>query len=423
MLNLKKPVLLLSLSVLATQVAWAENIKTLPPFPNDMTMLLDASDIDANGEVDSSLDDIVNLKGDIETWYNKSKLNGGRALDENNFFSDAIAGDTGKSPKRLDNRLNSKATVSFQVDESKVKGQNIYKGSGFEASSTKQIAADGNYTKFVLFKLNKQHTDNNLISSFSTALWTGQAAAADETGTIKAWHTGVSYLQDKNKTPVNIKDYHIASTRYAKGVAVTPALSNILRLDSKVVAKNNAVTPHESSSTSIASLDKGGFLDGEIAEAIIYNRALTDDEILEVEDYLKTKWGGFKENKITSFVVGSAKKEIGKSIKLTAKASSPLKNIIFSSLTPSICKIDKKTNVKLLAIGKCTVEAEEIGNATYRSSYRITEKEAKGTASVATVKTFDVVAVGTSSGGGGGGSTTPLWLMMLGFIALLRRKV
>ena len=120
MLNLKKPALLFSLSVLATQVAWAENIKTLPPFPNDMTMLLDASDINADGKIDLSQNGIVNLKGDIETWYNKSTLNGGHKVTENNFFSDAIAADTGKFPKRLDSRLNGKATVSYQVDESRL---------------------------------------------------------------------------------------------------------------------------------------------------------------------------------------------------------------------------------------------------------------------------------------------------------------
>ncbi|MEE9326524.1 MAG: hypothetical protein V3U71_04455, partial [Cocleimonas sp.] len=76
MLNFKKSLFAFSLSVLATQVAWAEDA----PFPNDMTMQLDASDIDANGKVDPSQDGIVNLKGDIETWQNKSTLNGGHSV-------------------------------------------------------------------------------------------------------------------------------------------------------------------------------------------------------------------------------------------------------------------------------------------------------------------------------------------------------
>ena len=151
MFNINKTVLAFSLTALASQAAWAEVAK-LPPFPMDMTVLLDASDINANGTVDPSQNGIVNLKGDLEIWQNRSTLNGGKAVADNNFFSDAIGGETGKFPKRLASRLNGKATVSFQVDESTVNGQNIYKGSGFEASSTKQITANGNYTKFVLFK-------------------------------------------------------------------------------------------------------------------------------------------------------------------------------------------------------------------------------------------------------------------------------
>jgi hypothetical protein len=34
-----------------------------------------------------------------------------------------------------------------------------------------------------------------------------------------------------------------------------------------------------------------GAWDSDFAEQVVYNRALTDDEIIALEDYLSSKWG------------------------------------------------------------------------------------------------------------------------------------
>ena len=86
MLNFKKPVFAFSLAVLATQIAWAEPAKK-PPVLAGMTILLDATDINGDGTVDTGPKGIVDEKGGITTWYNKSTLNGGKSTSANNFFS------------------------------------------------------------------------------------------------------------------------------------------------------------------------------------------------------------------------------------------------------------------------------------------------------------------------------------------------
>ena len=402
MINFKKPVFLFSLAVLTAQVVWAAPA-TKPPVTTGMTVLLDASDIDGNGIIDASPKGIADLNGGIETWYNKSALNGGKAVSANNFF----AIDVSKKPKWSGYTLNGKTVISF-------------KSGGFKTSSLTQIPANSNYTKFVVFMVNANHTSNNLISSGSTALWTGQAAGTTEKkGVLKAYHDPENYLSDKSNKLVEAKDFHIATTRYAKGLpATTPALPNVLRMDAEKLASNSLAKPHAASVILIgAGNEQNKFLlEGEIAEAIVYNRALSDGDIIKVEKYLKAKWGGFKPNKITSFTLGTPKKEVGKTINLFAKVSTKLP-IIFSSLSESICKVVDNKSVELLAIGKCILTAGQVGDETYRSAETLVKEfqvEAQTTPTTPTTAT---------ESSGGGGSTSPMWLMLFGFISLLRRKV
>lgn len=408
MLNIKQTLCVLALVAVPMQVVRAEPAK-LPPITNGMTVLLDASDINADGSVDTGPIGLVN-NGGVKGWTNKSTLNGGSAIAENNFFSDG-----GGFPKRLPSQLNGKATIGF-------------KKGGFVASSIKLIPANNNYTKFVVFKIDDIFHGNNLISSDSTALWLGAAVSADKPGVLKSLHTGVNYLTDKNNKVLGTKDYHIASTRYANGLpATTPALLNVLRLDGKEVASNALPQPFANSATyiGIGDVDRTAefLLDGEIAEVIIYNRALTNKEIDDVEKYLEDKWGGFKENKITSFIIAAGKKEKGKSFKLSGASSSKLP-VIFESATPSICKVGGTAfnQLKLLAVGTCIVDAGVDGNKIFRDaeakrkSFVVESVAATSVPTTNSTTTNSTTTNSTTTSKSSGGSVPAILMVLLGLL-------
>ena len=414
MINLKKPIFVFSLAVLSTQVAWAEVAKE-PPVTTGMTILLDASDLNADGIVDPGSHHVDDNNG-VALWQNRSTLNGGRATADNNFFSIAES----KKPKWVRGALNDKAVIRF-------------KDGGFKNSSVTQIPANSNYTKFVIFKINDTAVPNNLISSDSNALWMGEAVDTknEKKGVLKAWHKPSNYLIDKNNKVIDTQDYHTAVTRYAHGVPITPTLSNVLRLDGAELAFNNLSKPFAGSATyiGVGNLENEFPLSGEIAEVIVYNRALSDAEITQVEQYLKDKWGGLKAQEITLTLDDKGKKEVGSQISLKAESTSKLTvelDTVKSKANPesstAICslKLDGKGAIKVVlnAVGKCVIQADQSGDKDYRA------------ADTVFLAPFDVVAVQkptkptTTPKKGGGGSSEPIWLMLFGLVATLsfRRK-
>ncbi|MEE9339867.1 MAG: hypothetical protein V3U87_17485 [Methylococcaceae bacterium] len=422
--NFRKSALALSLSVLATQVVWAE-VAEKPTVTNGMVMHLDASDINADGTVD-----VMGVGEDVTQWKDRSLFN--TATHDNNVYPT----NTAKPPKRLTYGLNGKPTVAF-------------KESGLVTSTYDQITANTAYTKIVLFKINDLDKDNNLISSSTTALWTGRSADSEKYGTLKSWHDPDAKSFLSGVTPVNSvemvnneltqksfpKDFHIAVTRYV-APRIPTSLPNVLRLDGTEIATNNLLKNHAQSGIQIGSLDNGHFLDGEIAEALVYDRDLSDAEVLNIEAYLKAKWGGFKEQKIT-LTLGKEKKQIGSKISLTAKSSSALavdvdtvKSIAVPASSKAICSLEKGTSegnykIVLKAVGTCVVQADQDGNKAFRSAdtvfstFKVTAVPATTTTTTPTPTTTTTT---TESSGGGGGSTTPLLLMLIGFVSLLRRK-
>lgn len=404
MLNFKNGLLVLSLSLFASQAVLAETAK-IPPVKKGMVLLLDASDLDANGKVDDGY-----VTGEeVLNWRDKSSYTDSNTNNDNNAYPN-----NGSPPKRLLKQLNGKGTVAFKeggLSVSSKVGDNTPTG-------TVLIPTDRAYTKVVLFKINKKDDgkQNNLISSDDIALFTGQAQnSTAKKGPLKVWHRPDEFSFLSGTNAINDTDYHIAVARYAQPVG----LKNLIRVDGVITASNTIAKPHAGSTTYIGSIDNGNFLVGEIAEAIIYNRALTDVEIVNVEKYLKEKWGGLKGNKI-SFKITKKEMKVGSSLILSANSTSKLP-VRFAS-DSNTCTVTKKGTiftVKVVSKGDCIIAADQSGNVNYQIAKTVSQ-----TIKVLPVVTTPPTQTPTSNGGGGGGgSTAPLGLMMLGLIALFRRKL
>ncbi len=87
-------------------------------------------------------------------------------------------------------------------------------------------------------------------------------------------------------------------------------------------------------------------------------------------------------------------------IAISASSSSGLA-VSLASTTPTVCTLNA-SNLSLLAVGTCTLTANQAGNANYSSAASV-------------MRSFAVTAVASSSssGGGGGGAFSGFWLALL----------
>jgi len=58
-----------------------------------------------------------------------------------------------------------------------------------------------------------------------------------------------------------------------------------------ITVTNGGTPPSGTLTTTATYVETMSATDGDLAEQIAYNRALTDDEIIALEDYLSSKWG------------------------------------------------------------------------------------------------------------------------------------
>ena len=256
-----------------------------------------------------------------------------------------------------------------QFDISNKKTVVKFNQSGFITETPGQISANSSYTKFVLFKIDNDKGDkkkkgapkHNLVGSdpYETTLWANN-------GRLHSEHHSDNYLDSKQK--LNTRKYHIATTRYSK--PEVPVMPNILNLDGKQEASNYNKSDHATTFTTIGSIgspDRLGtyfYLDGKIAEVLIYDKALNDDEIDEVEQYLAKKWGLKLQQNIT-FKAPNGDKTPDKAIQLHAQASSGLA-VTFTSKTPKTCTIvGEGEYIQLNTIGVCTIKATQKGDKVY----------------------------------------------------------
>jgi len=228
-----------------------------PPITQNLTLHLDALDINADGIQDNIQE--ISKETLLTLWKDKSEKH-----------NDAKSQNTPAPTRINNNKLNHQPTIAF-------------KQAGLKTLNDKQITANNAYTKFVVFKFNNSKKANHLLSS--TTSFKG------DTGTT-LWGAGKSNISiQHNDNPSNFINsnnfktgFHIVSFRYSP-----KQLGNLISLEGEIQQINNAVHPHQPAFTTIGyANDK--FLDGSIAEALIYDKALTNDEIEQTERYLAKKW-------------------------------------------------------------------------------------------------------------------------------------
>ncbi len=153
-------------------------------------------------------------------------------------------------------------------------------------STSGQITANGPYTKFVVFKYDIINTSNNLISSDDT----GSAFWWASINSVNVWHlnSGTANPWHLTSGAIWTTTYHIAATRY-DNIANDWNLS-VLNINGLEVDTDDSIQNNSSQPISIWGHWLTNGLDGKIAEAIVYNSALTDEEIDCVESYLSNKW-------------------------------------------------------------------------------------------------------------------------------------
>jgi len=266
-----------------------------------------------------------------------------------------------------------------QFDISNKKTVVKFNHSGFISNTLGQITENTSYTKFILFKIDNDKGDekkrgaakHNLIGSepYETTLWANN-------GRLHSEHHSDNYLDSPTK--LNTRKYHIASTRYSK--PETPPMPNILNLNGKQEASNYNKSDHGLAFTTIGTVgidDDRAFgtyfyLDGKVAEALIYDRALSDNEIDQVEQYLSKKWHiKLKQNII--FPLPNGEKKVGGYSQLHPIASSGL-TVKVESITPSNCKVVKEGEYAHFAkTGVCTLKASQKGNKIYPKAKPITQ--------------------------------------------------
>lgn len=226
---------------------------------SELVLWLDAEDLDGDN-IPEALSENGLTGSEVMTWIDKS----GQGNDVSGV----------NRPDIIMNQLNGKPVLDFNNDR-------------LLTTASGQITPNGSYTKFVVFKYDVTNTNNNLISSDLTgsAFWGGGL------NSISVWNLAPSYdgiPGHITSGPIGTDDYYIAATRY-DNVDNDSNLS-ILNLNGEEVGNDDGVHQHTSQVISIGAHGDGNYLDGKIAEAIVYNRALNDTEIDAIEAYLSTKW-------------------------------------------------------------------------------------------------------------------------------------
>ncbi|MCU0660004.1 MAG: InlB B-repeat-containing protein [Candidatus Pacebacteria bacterium] len=233
----------------------------------------------------------------VQCWEDKS--------GQNNHIRQSVVVD---SPFYRLNQQNSLPALEFD-DAPSGNDDRLFTSTGgtVATQTTGQIAANGSYTKFVVFKYDSLTGSNNMVSSNSTgsAFWGG---GSPNNGRLHAWNVAVSASNPghvSSPTQLTTTEYYIGATRY-ENIAGNSVLS-ILNVNGTEVDTDNTVQNHTAQPISIGSHGTATTgLDGRIGEVVIYNRALTDSEIDDVECYLSAKWGITVTTSCSSFVVSPA---------------------------------------------------------------------------------------------------------------------
>jgi len=229
----------------------------------DLALWLDASD-DATLFTDAPCATSASTGGKIACWRDKSGKGNHVTQDNSN-----------DRPVLLANQQNQLPALDFSTDAT---------DDHLATGGTGQINADGGYTKFVLFSLDSTtDSPNGLITGG------GAGTRLDaSSGVLDASHDGGALLA--GGTDLSTDRYYITTLRY-DGVN-SNGLADTIRLDGSADASDDTAgaKTHTASKIYIGADGTGDGLNGKLAELMVYNRAISDEEVEKLECYLARKW-------------------------------------------------------------------------------------------------------------------------------------
>ncbi|MBK7407030.1 MAG: hypothetical protein IPJ40_02505 [Saprospirales bacterium] len=145
------------------------------------------------------------------------------------------------------------------------------------------ILPNTSYTKVAVFKFDGAGTNNIISSSVdnATAFW-----GSGSTTNLHLWHNLNNFVTANNV--VNTSRYYLGTGVYGQ----PSGQINQVRVDGNLKASNtNSIAFGTDALVRIGGHVAGNFLNGRIAEAIVFNRDLTASELQKVESYLSLKYG------------------------------------------------------------------------------------------------------------------------------------
>jgi hypothetical protein len=229
----------------------AGNNKSYPfialPVKADCILHLDANDATSIAYSTASL---------VRTWFDKSG-------NKNNLIQETSS----LQPSRSGTQ-NSRSTVVFSLD--------------YLTSERSILRLSESYTKIVVTKQTSSGGSGNIIGKSTggdNTFWYGSSTS------IKLYHNANTILSSGIATPNN-------SWSISTGIFNFSNRSASIYVNGTLAASTaSAPRPIAGSDVQLGAYANGNNFDGEIAEVIIYNRVLTDFELINVHTYLGNKWG------------------------------------------------------------------------------------------------------------------------------------
>ena len=198
-------------------------------------------------------------------------------IDQSGMGLNVSQATTGNRPTLVNNvaSLNNRPAISFNGT------------SNFLTSSINSGLANSSLTVFVIGSGGNQSTSNAVyysVGPVSSGFWLTRRASSSRIG---AYNNNQLVQGTITNLPTNGYDFRLFGLRKSLGNALQIKVNGI----NEIVSTNTtAIGSFTDANIQIGAGNSGSFLNGQIAEVLVYNRDLSDLELSQVEKYLMDKY-------------------------------------------------------------------------------------------------------------------------------------